>query len=472
MKLYVRILILFVIFASNFSSHAIGDDRESPVADLAIVGGQLIDGYGGSPLQNSIILINDNRIVGIGRVGELEIHDNTEIIDSNGTTVIPGLWESHGHLYHVAEGDPGNFPVKFRERVFDVMAANARISLYSGITSFRDTGGPIEPQIELRKDIASGHLPGPRLFLAGPILRQRDADSTTKKETLYHGKNYPTIGSVKEARQVTNKLISMGVDQIKVKGFWDLDILREIVSTAHEAGLGVDADVRHMIAYKTAIEAGVDRLHHVFTADPLVDYSDDEMRLLIRGMKPNEKGPMANIIRGPYMIPTVEMRQAYVRILDFPEAVDHPRFADIYPKDVYNHLINSWKNPSSSPRGMGVKERMKMVKNKLRQFIEKGGREQIVAGTDAGSPFNFHSPLTRELVHLQEAGLTTMEVIQSATLRAAQMQGVDSDLGTISVGKLADVIIVDGDPLQDITLLQHNIVLIIKDGKIYNTLKH
>ena len=117
--------------------------------------------------------------------------------------------------------------------------------------------------------------------------------------------------------------------------------------------------------------------------------------------------------------------------------------------------------------GASGRRAIKVVKRKLKSFIAAGGREQIVAGTDAGSPFNMHSALTRELQHYVEAGLTPMEVIQSATLRAAQMQGVEKDLGTVTEGKYADMVIVDGDPLQDITLLQHKIVLVIKGGKVY-----
>ena len=134
---------------------------------------------------------------------------------------------------------------------------------------------------------------------------------------------------------------------------------------------------------------------------------------------------------------------------------------------MYAHLRESWKNPNAVPWGIGAPERIKVVKRKLKTFIAAGGREQIVAGTDAGSPFNMHSALTREMQHYVEAGLTPMEVIQSATLRPAQMQGVEKDLGTVTEGKYADMVIVDGDPLQDITLLQHKIVLVIKGGEVY-----
>ncbi|MEX2122722.1 MAG: amidohydrolase family protein [Woeseia sp.] len=436
------------------------DPPANATVDLAIVGGQLIDGYGGLPVQNAVILVSKNRIVEVGQVGMVNIPSTAEVIDSNGMTVLPGLWESHGHLFHVAEGDPESFPTAFRSRAPEVMAAVAKISLMSGITTFRDTGGPAEPQLALKKEIESGAAVGPRLFIAGPILRQSAPGKAA-------GDNEYPIDSVASARRATLKVIALGVDQVKVYGFWDKEVLEGVTSTAHEAGLGVDADVRHINAYKTAIEAGVDRLHHVFTADALSDYSDEDIRLMVRGVRPTATGPSANILRGPYIVPTIEVRNAYVRMSSFPEILDHPKFAEQYPADIDEHLRRSWENPSSVAWGVGAPERIKAAKRKLKQFIEAGGREQLVAGTDAGAPFNFHSPLTKEMQNLHEAGLTPMETIQSATLRPAQMQGVERELGTVTKGKFADMIIVDGDPLQDITLLQHKIVMVIKDGKLY-----
>lgn len=445
--------------ALTFTSLVATAQSEGP-ADLAIVGGRLIDGFGGAPLDDAVILVRGNRIAEVGQEGLVQVPEGTRIVDSNGMTVLPGLWESHGHLFHAAEGDPESFPAKFLDRAPEVMAAVAKISLMSGITSFRDTGGPIELQRELRADIEAGRVVGPRLFLAGPILRQKALGPDGEKGEYY-------IDSVEAARRVTRKVLALGVDQIKVYGFWDRDILEGVTSTAHEAGIGVDADVRHIVAYRTAVEAGVDRLHHVFTADPLSDYSDEDLRLLVRGLRPAAAGPMANILRGPWILPTLEMRMAYVRVLAFPEFTDHPLLAAQYPPDIYEHLRESWANPSSVPWGIGAPQRIEAAKRKLARFIEAGGREQIVAGTDAGAPFNFHSPLTRELRNLHEAGLTPMETIQAATLRPAQLQGVDRDLGTVSPGKLADIVIVDGDPLQDISVLQHRIAIVIKDGQVY-----
>jgi imidazolonepropionase-like amidohydrolase len=429
---------------------------------LAIVGGRLVDGYGGLPLENAVVLVNGNTIVAIGQVGQLAVPPGARIVEADGMTVLPGLWESHGHLQHVGEAIPTVFPEKYKDRLPEVMASLARVNLLSGITSFRDTGGPLAEQQALRAAIESGRTIGPRLYLAGPIMNQRDRSQQGTPGEF-------SVSTPAEARAAAERLIAMKVDQIKVYGFWDLPVLAEVTSAAHRAGIGVDADVRHIDAYRTAVRAGVDRLHHVFTADSLSDYSDEDLRLLVRAEKPVALGPSANILRGPYIVPTIEMRNSYARALQFPEAVDHPRLREQLPADVYAFLRASWVTPQAIPWGIGALERVKVAKRKLARFIEAGGREQLVAGCDAGSPLNFHSPLTREIANLVEAGLTPLEAIQAATLRPAQMQGVDARLGTVSVGKLADIIIVDGDPLQDITLLQHRVVHVIKDGAVYAT---
>lgn len=433
---------------------------ETPRATLAIVGGRLIDGFGGIPLENAVVLVAGGRIVAIGQVGRLAVPPGAKVIDAEGMTIMPGLWESHGHLMHVGEARPTEFSEKFKARLPEVMARVAEISLMAGITTFRDTGGPLAEQQALRADIEARKKAGPRLYLAGPILNQRaKGEATTPGDYR--------VGSPQEARAIVEQLVAQKVDQIKVYGFWDQPVLEAVTETAHRAGITVDADLRHLDAYRTAVKAGVDRLHHVFTADSLSDYSDEDIRLLVRGERPIAMGPSANILRGPWIVPTIEMRQSYARALQFPEIIDHPRFKAEYPPDVYAYLRETWQDPQAIPWGVGAIERVKIAKRKLRRFIEAGGREQLIAGCDAGSPLNFHSPLAREVANLVEAGLTPMEAIQSATLRPAQSQGVDSQFGTVSVGKLADILVVDGDPLQDINVLQRQVVHVIKDGVQY-----
>ena len=430
-----------------------------PGITLAIAGGRLVDGFGGDPIDGAVVLIAGDTIASVGRIGQLGVPAGVRVIDASGMTIMPGLWESHGHLMHAGEGTPTEFPVKFQARLPRIMADVARVSIMAGVTTFRDTGGPLAEQQRLRDDIEAGRTPGPRLFLAGPIFRQvgKGSDSTPGEIS---------VTTPQDARAAAERVITMKPDQLKVYGFWDREVLEQITEAAHRAHLGVDADVRHVDAYRIAVKAGVDRLHHVFTADPLSDYSEDDLRLLVRGERPLALGPSANILRGPYIVPTIEMRQAYARALRFTEVVNHPRFKDQFEPDVYSYLRGSWRNLQSIPWGVGARERVVVAKQKLRRFIEAGGREQIVAGCDAGSPLNFHSPLAREVANLVEAGLSNMEAIQAATLRPAQMQGVDATLGSVSQGKLADIIVVDGDPLQDIAVLERHVVHVVKNGSV------
>lgn len=453
---HVAIALLLPLFAEAQES--------STPAVLALSGGRVIDGYGGAPVENAVVVIRGNKFEAVGPAASVPIPVGARTIDVNGMTLLPGLWESHGHLMHIGEGDPDQFPANYAARAKEIMGAVARLTLLSGITTFRDTGGPLDEQLALRADIEAGRALGPRLFLAGPILNQA-RPNPSEPGSLKHYPDQPNmIATAKEARAAVESLIKSGVDQIKVYGFWDLDILREVTATAHAHNIGVDADVRHIIAYRTAVEAGVDRLHHVFTADALSDYSDEDVRLLIRGDRPTGTGPMANILRGPYIVPTIEMRQAYARAAAYPELLDRPRFAHQFPPDIYQHLRKTWSNPAAIPWGIGATQRVKVAKRKLARFITAGGREQIVAGTDAGSPLNIHPALLREVRNLHEAGLTAMEAIQAATLRPAQMQGVLDKLGTITPGKLADLVVVDGDPLQDLSVIEHRLVLVVKDG--------
>jgi hypothetical protein len=359
----------------------------------------LIDGFGGPPLESAVVLIDGDRIVAVGQVGRLAVPDSAEVLDANGMTVMPGLWESHGHLQNFGAGrPPAAFQSKFPDRVMEVMTTVAEVSLLAGVTSFRDLGGPLEQQKQLREDIEAGKKEGPRLFLAGPGLKQR------KKGTEAEGDKY-AVANPDGARRAVEELARMNVDQIWADGRWELEILESLVDAAHRAGLGVDLGVRQVEAYRTGVQAGADCLHSVFTADPLSDYSEDELRLLIRGEKPVALGPSANILRGPYIAPSMEMRQAYVRALQFPESLDHPRFRKQFAPDIYQYLRETWRFPQSIPWGIGAPKRMEIVQRKVRRFIEAGGREQIVAGTDAGSPLNFHVAVTRELMNLVDAGL-------------------------------------------------------------------
>ncbi|MDZ4729347.1 MAG: amidohydrolase family protein [Xanthomonadales bacterium] len=462
----LRALVASLIIAS---STALAQEASGRIT-LALAGGRLIDGYGGPPLENAVILIAGERIVRVGQESLTEVPPGTPVIDTNGMTIMPGLWESHGHLFHVGEADPGAFQNRFADQIDAIMAAVAKVSVNAGITSLRDFcthcastakgwDSPLhEQQRALRSRILNGEIAGPRIYLSGPILSQ------VKKSD--GGENRFTIRTERDARAAADRLAQMGADNIFVGAeIWDVALLSAIVEAAHGAGLGVDAESRHVRATDVLLQAGVDRIHVLFTADALAFNSEEELRELVRGVKPIASGPSANILRGPWYLSTLPMRQAYVHANHFPEVVEHPKFQEMFSPEVYENLRSNWEQLHTIPWGVGAEERVKVAQQKLARFIKAGGREQLIAATDVGAPLNFHSPIPLQLRNFVAAGLTPMEAIQSATLRPAQMQGVADQLGTVSVGKLADIIVVDGDPLQSIALLEHRVVHVVMNGR-------
>lgn len=443
--------------------------QPAPEVSLALVGGRLIDGFGGPPLENSVILVSGDRISAVGRQGSLAVPATAQVIDTSGMSVLPGLWEAHGHLFHVGEADPGAFQRKFADQLVAIMEAVARVTVESGVTSMRDfctscaseavgwNSALLGDQKKLRHRILAGEIPGPRLYFSGPALAHRTGTAASRFD----------VATAQEARAATRKLVDSGVDNIFIGAHvWPVQLLDAIVETARAGGLGVDAEARHITALNALLEAGVDRVHVFFAADALADYEDDELRRLVRGVEPSSSGPSANILRGPWILCTLPMRQAYVTAKQFPELLDHPRFRAMFSPEVYRHLQEGWRQPQAIPWGVGAEERVTVVERKLQQFIQAGGREQLIVATDAGAPLNFHSPVPQQLRNLVEAGLTPMEAIQSATLRAAQMQGVAAQVGTVSAGKLADMIVVDGDPLQQIEVLQYRVEKVIQNGRV------
>src|SRR5436190_4393761 len=137
----------------------------------ALVGGTLIDGFGGKPLQNSVIIIEGERIKAVGQVGQLEIPKGAEIISTEGMSVLPGLWDMHVHLYINGHSNYTHWDKKYLKVARDViMPASAHQLLNAGITSARDLGGPLEASIAVRDRINKGEIPGPTMYMSGPFI--------------------------------------------------------------------------------------------------------------------------------------------------------------------------------------------------------------------------------------------------------------------------------------------------------------
>ncbi len=417
---------------------------------LAIVGGRLIDGYGGPPLNNSVVLISGNRISAVGTQADTDIPDGARIIDADGRTVMPGMIDLHVHFDILGHGDYDHwFPAYEGRMRSDILPAAAKIMLDAGVTSVRDLGTDIENSFWLREQINSGKIPGPRPFIAGPFLR--------KTLTSFVSKDFVDTWVVEnpaDGRRKVRKLVEMGVDVIKTQ---DEDLSRAelsaIYSEAHKLGMRVATHLFSQKALRTALEAGLgqwDTIEHIGEgAQPR--YPDDIVNMIVE----------QQVAMAPTIMADEGLRQIYLN----RELVHDPAWKQHIATDMYEDIRGSFEHPSRHPLfGRAVIHReAKMMK--LRQLFEAGA--PFIVSSDSGSRANpHHIAAAREMNFLhEEVGLSPMEAIMAGTRWAAVVLNQQDHLGTIAEGKLADIIVIDGDPLQNLGDLRH-VLHVIKDGEI------
>jgi len=414
---------------------------------IALVGGRLIDGFGGPPLENSVVIIRGKRIEAVGRVGELTPPANARVISTEGGTVLPGLMDMHVHLMLVGHADYDHWFRNYRDRWRNViMPIAARQLLMAGITTVRDVGAPLEDSIAVRDRIARGEIPGPRVFVSGPFLQK--ASPPLEKEFRW------AVNGPEDAQAKTQKVIDAGADCIKVidQDQMTLEELKAIVETAHKAGKHVVAHAHRAEEIRQGIRAGVDCFEHTGLATQSA-YPEDVLAML------RERNASL------FWCPTIEGLYLYPYTVDeFPERLDDPRLKADLPPEIYEDVRRSLDNPERMGYFQLVRRRVPTLANKFAQLRATG--VTLITGTDSGIPMNFHFDSTwRELDTFVRLGMDPMDAIRAATFWPAKLLKRD-DLGTIAPGKLADVIVVDGDPLRSTESLRH-VVHVIKDGVVY-----
>ena len=202
----------------------------------ALVGGTLIDGYGGQPIRNSVVLIEGDRIKAVGTRAEVKIPAGAEIISTEGMSVLPGLWDMHVHLMINGHADYAYWDTVMPPFLEDlIMPASAKQLLMAGVTSARDLGGPLKESLSVRDRINKGELMGPTMYMSGPFLQFEPYPGT---EDFRWG-----VKSVAEARGKVNKLADAGVDCIKVvdQDQMPMDAFMALVDQAHKRNLTVVA---------------------------------------------------------------------------------------------------------------------------------------------------------------------------------------------------------------------------------------
>jgi imidazolonepropionase-like amidohydrolase len=425
--------------------------RAEAVERTALVGGTLVDGTLSDPIRDSVILIEDERIVAVGTVDSLPVPADAKVISTEGMTVLPGLWDMHVHLMLNGHSDYAYWDKKYPPQFGSViMPASAKQLLMAGVTGARDLGGPLEESIAVRDAINSGRIPGPTLFVSGPFIQKKPYPGT---EQFRWGVDSPA-----DARAKIRRIAEAGVDTVKLidqDQMSDAEIAA-IVDEAHKHGLPVVGHAHRPEEIRRGLKAGVDCFEHTgLAAAP--EYPEDVIKAL--------RERTANMAAGPlFWTPTIE------GLYNFPYAVKNHEFidSDAWHEGLTPEIIADIKQSLAHPERIGyfqqTPQRWPTLKRKFQQLRENG--VVLLVGTDSGIPMKFHSGSTwNELdVWVNQLGVPVIDAIRGATYWPAVAMKVDRDYGSITEGKYADIIAVKGDVLKHVALLQ-NVDIVVKHGK-------
>jgi imidazolonepropionase-like amidohydrolase len=418
-----------------------------PKSQLALIGGMLLDGYGGAPVHHAAILVEGNRIVAAGPASEIEIPPGTPVIDTRGETMMPGMIETHAHLVIVGHGDYERWFKWLDEHRSDypierVMGISARQLLSAGITSAVDLGAPLKESVSVRDRIQSGQIPGPRLSVSGPWLIREAAIFPPMCQVIVH--------TPAEAVRATEDNIRGGADVIKLHGGLSLEEYKAIVEVAHRHHVKVHAHVYQELEVRDAFSAGVDVLQHAGSGMPPFNAA------LIKDIAESGRPVVLTAARRMWVFPATR---------EFPERLEDPELEHQFPPDMWNEVHDSFKRFHTLGVFKNREQEEYFGDASIGQWIRAGA--VIGMGTDSGTPLNFHrDALWREAKVFVDHGMPAARVITALTWINARIFGKERELGTIEPGKLADITVIKGNPLFDIVALS-NVDVVIKDGVPY-----
>jgi hypothetical protein len=428
---------------------------------LAIKGGRLIDGTGRPPVENAVILIEGGRFKAVGNAREVPIPPDAEVVDVSGKTVMPGFMDGHGHL----------------EDFHGELYLHLGITSVFSINTFQD--GPWN--LAQKRGTELGKIRGPRIFVAGRAIGGERAipegasDSRTSRGNI-------VVKTPEEARKAVRRKKELGCDQIKLNEFLEFELVKEVVDEAHSLGMGVTT---HSVDAIQSSNAGVDAIEHIWSIGNttilyppardklhndrlmgLIDqetvcayYQTENYQPIIDTLVKNQTAwtpTLAKIVR-PLSSYVVRFRQKEAEILDDPKN-GLPASVRAITDNAYNKLFKRYTKQELDTAKLGLEKSYEFI----RRFVAAGGR--LKEGSDP--PRGMAALLMHQAMAMDvEAGVPNMTSIVSATLNVAKAFRKDKDYGSVEAGKVADLSIVEGDPLQDIWATT-NVKLVVKDGKL------
>ena len=399
---------------------------------LILKSDRLIDGSGSDPVPNAAIVVKDGRISEITSQDKLRIGEREEvdIVDVSGGTLMPGFIEMHTHIHCSAQTDAYTHIMTESDETFIVRGVGAvRATLSSGVTTMRDLGSRNQVILPIKAAVENGIIPGPRMVVAGTPI------TTTGGHCNMFGTEADTAAEVVSAIRNQFKL---GADCIKVMstggGFtpgsnvrapqYPMDTLRAAVKDAERLGLRVAAHCHATAGVKNCVNAGIHNLIHCTwlaeNEEDMYDYDPDYADMIAE--------------KGLYVDPTLALGRL--------------------------NTIRGRNRPPASG-AMGDPERRFEI---LRDMWDRG--VNFVTGMDSGmTNANFDDFAYIPQVMVEEMRITPMEAIVCSTKTSAECLGLEDDIGTLEVGKSADILIINGNPNEDITAL-HNVNTIVSQGNV------
>jgi len=476
-----------------------------PRHPIAIVGGDLIDATGALPKLGYTVIIEGEKITRIGPTEEVRIPDGAQVIDARGMTIMPGIINSNQHiqlnpLYPAPTADLPLSDLRARwEETFSRMPQRAYVYLMQGVTSMRQTSGPSGRILEVKKDIDSGKIPGPRIFLGGALFMSAQhfehyitANNTPPDavEWLRNDFAYNVMENIEESTdrfsgpEYNYWKLYMSDEVYDGKNDFSDDELRYIIDKAGRYGKKIDVHAGpHNPGLRRMLAFDVDTLEHPFYGNFLVEEDiirgfvekgvivDTLLRVMVTGAE-NAEDP--HFFNETLFIMSMEPKE-YRLLMRYRDKMlfnrANPTYAGlpIYQSD--RATLEGLAGPGdtfglSGPSYEQVQERRAISHENMRRFIRAGARFSL--GTDTPSFLNFQQedPNATEYRHMVEGGMTPMEAIIAATRNGAEALGLQDELGTIEEGKLADVIVVAGNPLADLDALKR-VYAVIKGGVRY-----
>jgi imidazolonepropionase-like amidohydrolase len=441
-----KFLVFFVaLLAAAATVHA-----QAP-RKLALVGGMLLTGYEVPPIHNAVVLVEGNKITAAGPASEIKVPPDATVIDTSGRTMLPGLIEAHAHLLVLGHGAYETwFPwinahggPKMLARVMEI---SAKQLLMAGVTSAVDLGTPLEAGLSIRDRINKGEVPGPRMMMSGPWLQR--GGGTGAMQLGFGG---ISISSPEQAAAEVERLAKAGVDVIKAHSGLTREDYAAIVEAAHRNRIRVMAHVYAETDVRNALETGVDVLQHVGSAGTAPPYSKELITDIVNAGR-------------PVVVTAAHRAWIYPDTAAYPERLQDPGLKAAFGPDIYAEVQDSLKNWWTLGYFQRTDREMLFRDRGVQQFIESGA--VMGMGTDSGTPMNFHSEaLWREIKVHVDLGMSPLRAISAATRVNAGLMG-RRDTGSIEPGKLADIIVVNGNPLFDIVALSH-VETVVKDGVVY-----